>query len=143
MTRPQLTKHSRPPTRYQLPIRTALEQHGLAARTLAVPKCAYCLCRLVLEAFEHLVQLQRAEGEHEPLSVSEIRCHKSLVSEGRRLAYMYGPGRSFIALKHRQVSSTNTGPLTYDQISRYTYKPHLRLMRFIVLRQLPVLPCLS
>ena len=26
--------------------------------------------------------------------------------------YMYGPGRSFMALKQRHVSSTRTGPLT-------------------------------
>jgi hypothetical protein len=31
-----------------------------------------------------------------------------------RGTYMYGPGKSFIALKHRHVSSTRTGPLICD-----------------------------
>ncbi len=31
----------------------------------------------------------------------------------RKKAYMYGPGRSFMALKQRHVSSTRTGPWTY------------------------------
>lgn len=29
-------------------------------------------------------------------------------------AYIYGPGNSFIALKHKHVSSTSTGPSIYD-----------------------------
>lgn len=33
-----------------------------------------------------------------------------IIQEGE--AYMYGPGRPFSALKHKQVSSTSTGPLT-------------------------------
>jgi hypothetical protein len=31
------------------------------------------------------------------------------------MAYMYGPGKSFMALKQRHVSSTRTGPLIFIQ----------------------------
>ena len=32
-----------------------------------------------------------------------------------KAAYMYGPGRPFRALKHKQVSSTKTGPFTWEE----------------------------
>jgi hypothetical protein len=65
-----LTENSRPPTRHQLPVRTSLERNRLVARTLAVPECAHCLCGLVVEAREHLVQFEGSEGEHEPFAVA-------------------------------------------------------------------------
>ena len=36
--------------------------------------------------------------------------------DGRK-TYMYGPGRSFMAGKQRQVSSTRTGPFICDRWS--------------------------
>lgn len=38
------------------------------ARSLAVPERAHRLRRLVVEAREHLVQLERSKGEHEPFA---------------------------------------------------------------------------
>lgn len=60
---------SRSPTRHQLAIRTSLERNRLVARSGAVPERAHRLCRLVVEAGQHLVQFERSEGEHEPLDV--------------------------------------------------------------------------
>ena len=37
--------------------------------------------------------------------------------EGLKATYMYGPGRSFMALKQRQVSSTSTGPWIWEGVS--------------------------
>lgn len=64
-----LTENSRSSTRHQLAIRTPLERDRLMARSCAVPECAHGLCGLVVEAGQHLVQLKRAKGEHEPFAV--------------------------------------------------------------------------
>ena len=59
-----------------------------------------------------------AEGLHEPFAEhNSVRdaVGRDMVGEGGMEkggeAYIYGPGRSFMALKQRHVSSTRTGPL--------------------------------
>ena len=82
-----LTKDSRPPAWHQLAISTALEGNRLVAGTSAVPECAHCLRRLVLEAGQHLVQLKGSEGEHEPFAVGYISGARD-EHEGIRALYM-------------------------------------------------------
>ena len=110
-----LTKYRRPAARNQLPVRSPLEKNRFVARTLAVGECADGLSRFVVEAVEHFVQLKGAEGKHEPFAVfGRVRWGSSGGQDGGMEdgTYMYGPGRSFMALKQRHVSSTRTGPLT-------------------------------
>jgi hypothetical protein len=98
-----------------------LEQDGFVARAFAVPECAHGLGGFVVEAGEHFVQIGSAEGDHEPFAggVDVLDLWMFLGGEGgrkkvgRKETYMYGPGRSFMALKQRHVSSTRTGPWTY------------------------------
>jgi hypothetical protein len=42
---------------------------------------------------------------------------------------MYGPGRPLRAVKHRHVSSTNTGPLTYAAARRHFSREICRFWR--------------
>jgi hypothetical protein len=61
------------------------------------------------------VEVGGAEGEHEPFArKGEVLDKLNKRSGGGERVYnhIYGPGRSFIALKQRHVSSTRTGPCT-------------------------------
>ena len=107
------------------------------AWSLAVSECAYGLGGFVVKAGEHFVEVGGAKGEHEPFTggsgALERRLLREIIGEKlrrcanrthgiedrerkkgkgskRRATHIYGPGRSFIALKQRHVSSTRTGP---------------------------------
>ena len=78
------------------------------ARTLTISKCADGLGRFVRVSSEEIIKALEPEFVQEPLAVekSSVAFHHDASP-----TYIYGPGSSFNALKHRHVSSTSTGPL--------------------------------
>lgn len=67
-----LTEISRSSTWHQLAICTPLERDRLVARSCTVPEGTHSLCGLVVEAGQHLVQLEGSEREHEPFAVGHV-----------------------------------------------------------------------
>lgn len=127
-------------------IRDALEQNRLLARALREPERTHGLGALVFVRGEEVIQARVPYVLHKPLAVAQsqkvestsikqggdqrimtkpvagLGTEESFPSRPTNGTYMYGPGSPFSALKHRQVSSTRTGPPTWGfrqiQVSR-------------------------
>jgi hypothetical protein len=75
--------------------------HTACADLSSKPSSSLCICDAPRASINHLL-LMGLEG----CAITEYK---------RERAYIYGPGRSFMAMKQRHVSSTKTGPWTYRQ----------------------------
>jgi len=87
----------------------ALEDFGLLARAVTKSEGTDCLSRFIWVCYEKVVQAFMAKTLEEPLARSHYE--QSIGESDKKSPHMYGPGNSFKALKHKQVSSTRTGPL--------------------------------
>ncbi len=81
-------------------------------RTLTVSERANRLGAFVLVGNEKIIKPLVAERLEEPFAT---RQHLSTTQTNQRRAYIYGPGNSLKALKHKHVSSTSTGPCTFNR----------------------------
>jgi len=84
-------------------------------RTLTVSERANSLGALILVRSKQIIKPLMAKRLEEPLATRQHLSTWPHHPNQLRSAYIYGPGNSFSALKHRHVSSTSTGPCTFPR----------------------------
>jgi len=92
-----------------------LEDNGFMTRTLTISKGAHSLGALILIGSEQIIKPLMAKRLEKPLATRQHLSTWPHHPNQLRSAYIYGPGNSFSALKHRHVSSTSTGPCTFPR----------------------------
>lgn len=121
-------------------VSSSLEDDRFMPWSFRICKCTNCLCGFIVKANEHLVQAIVAQWFQEPFSMHTFSLALALVEETaimepaqKSSSYMYAPGNSFKALKHKQVSSTKTGPWTYTMniVSIYLHLFTVSLIIFL------------
>jgi len=88
-----------------------LEDNRFMTGTLTVSKGTHSLGALILIGEKQIIKALMAKRLEEPFAEDDISAPYPQQSGS---AYIYGPGNSFKALKHRHVSSTSTGPCTFN-----------------------------